>query len=340
MARNASQLRELFIAETSDGDPAIRARAPIGAVRRRGFVRGTIAEPRPDASVCGPVEDGGPGKEKPCLALRSVDPLALARALAVMERAEDRQGVAVGAHPIEIGIAPADGHRRLRKPRHLGRSRESGGDRAHGSQPAVSSVAPHAGLLDIDDVGADAAQHVIAEPEALQHARRKPLGDNIADSDEGLGDLQPAGIANVERKPALAAVLVVELTAHVRIGDPGQRRGRRAARLSAANRRHGGETRVGIFLPLDLQTLRTHGGEEPRAAGRRQEPRKIENPDVLQREGLAVQRVQRWPLLARRRFALRAAAVSTRTARACSPRAGALRPTCQLVAADSHLLVQ
>ena len=38
--------------------------------------------------------------------------------------------------------------------------------------------------------------------------------------------------------------------------------------------------------------------------------------------------------------ALRARGGSASTASVCSPSVGALRPTCQLVAVDSHLLVQ
>src|SRR5277367_5237121 len=64
-------------------------------------------------------EDRGTGRENAGLALRGVDPLALAGALAVIDRAELGQRVTVGAHPVEIGIAETSRHRRLRQTRHL-----------------------------------------------------------------------------------------------------------------------------------------------------------------------------------------------------------------------------
>ena len=56
----------------------------------------------------------GAADEEPDLGLRGVDPLALAGALAVEERGEDRQREAVRAHPVEVRVAPAGRHRGLR----------------------------------------------------------------------------------------------------------------------------------------------------------------------------------------------------------------------------------
>ena len=97
-------------------------------------------------------------------------------------------------------------------------------------------------------------------------------------------------MADVQRNAALAGVLVVELAAHVGVLHPRQRAGRRIARGSAADRRHRGEPRVGIVLPLDLEAFGAHRGEEARAAGGRQEPGEIEDLHTLQRKRLVVQR--------------------------------------------------
>ena len=123
----------------------------------------------------------------------------------------------------------------------------------------------------------------------MQYAGREPLGDDIADAHHVLGDLQAFGVPDVQRDAALAGILVVELAAHVGVAHAGQRAGRRIARRAAADRRHRRQPRVGIVLPFDLEALRTHRGEKPRAAGGGKKPREIEDLDSLQREGLVVQ---------------------------------------------------
>ena len=205
-------------------------------------------------------------------------------------RAEQRQRVAVGAHPIEIGIAPADRHRRLGQTRHLTLPAKRRGDRADRPHPPVGAVRTHAGLLDIDDVRADLLQDVVAEPEALQDARREPLGDDIADADHVLGDLQPLGMADVEGDAALSGILVVELATHVRVAHTGEGSRRRVARGAPTNRRHRCKPRVGVVLPLDLETFRPHRRKKAGAARRGQKPRKVENPDPLQRKRLLMHR--------------------------------------------------
>ena len=189
--------------------------------------------------------------------------------------------------------------------------------------------------------GRIALQHVVAEAQPLQHARRKPFGHDIADAHQVLGDLQPLRVADVQRNAALAGVLVVEMAAHVGVPDPRQRPGRRVARGAAADRRHRRQPRVGIVLPLDLEALRAHRGEKPRAAGRGEKPGEIEDLDALQRKRLVVQR--RDAAGSRRRAAVparsAAASASPSTASVSSPSSGARRPTCQLVLLLSHLLV-
>src|SRR5437588_6834091 len=95
---------------------------------------------------------------------------------------------------------------------------------------------------------------------------------------------------DVQRDPALARVLVVELTAHVGIGHAGQRTGRRVTRRAAADGRHRGHARVRVALELDLDALGAEGGEEPRTAGRGEKPREVEDADPLQRERLGARR--------------------------------------------------
>src|SRR5205823_2263141 len=91
--------------------PAVLARAAISAVRRRRFIGRTVAVAAEHALIGRPVEYRRAGEKDAALALRGVDPLSLAGALAVIDRTEQGQRVTIGAHPVEIGIAPAHRHR-------------------------------------------------------------------------------------------------------------------------------------------------------------------------------------------------------------------------------------
>src|SRR5262245_65663612 len=113
MSGDLSQRTPFWIVEARDGEPAIFPGARISAVRRRRLVGGAVAVARPDAPVGRPVENGRAADHETDLRLRGVDPLALARARAVEERAQHRQREAVGAHPVEIRIAPAGWNRWL-----------------------------------------------------------------------------------------------------------------------------------------------------------------------------------------------------------------------------------
>ena len=95
---------------------------------------------------------------------------------------------------------------------------------------------------------------------------------------------------DVQRDPSLARILVVELAAHVRIGDARQRSRRAIAGGATSDRRHRGHARVGVTLQLDLDALGAERAQEPSAAGRRQEPREVQDADVVQRERLAASR--------------------------------------------------
>ena len=97
-------------------------------------------------------------------------------------------------------------------------------------------------------------------------------------------------MADVERDAALAGVLVVELAAHVGIGHALERGGGLHARLATADRRHGGEPRVGMALELDLEAFGAKRAQKPRPAGGCQEPREIEHANAVKRERLSARR--------------------------------------------------
>src|SRR5215471_10000588 len=160
------------------------------------LVRRTIAV-APEFTLVGrPVEDRRASQENARLALRGVDPLPLAGALAVIDRAEQRQSITVGPHPVEVGIAPADRHRRLRQTRHLALATKRCCDRADRAHPPVSAVCAHTRLLDVDDIGPDGLHHVVAKPQTLQYAGRETLRDDIADAHQVFSDLESLRVAD------------------------------------------------------------------------------------------------------------------------------------------------
>src|SRR5208283_5689314 len=93
-------------------------------------------------------------------------------------------------------------------------------------------------------------------------------------------------MADVQRDAALAGIFIVELPAHIGIAHAGKRPGRGIARGTAAERRHGSQSRIGIVLPFHLEALRPHSGEETGAAGGSEKPGEIEDLYPLQRNGL------------------------------------------------------
>src|SRR5690606_14082365 len=117
--------------------------------------------------------------------------------------------------PVEIGISPAGWHGRFWQSRHFRGAGEGGRDWPHGAETPIFAGAAHACLLDIDDVGADRAQHVVAEAEAIQNAGRESFRDYIRLTDQILGDLQAFWMADVEGKSLFPGILVHELAAHV-----------------------------------------------------------------------------------------------------------------------------
>ena len=290
MSRDIGQRAPFGVREAGDREPPILPGTGIDIVRRRRLVRGAVAVARPDAPVRGPVEDRGAADEKSHLGLRGIDPLSFARARPMEERGEHGEGEAVGAHPVEVGVTPTRGHRRLGQSRHLRQTGEGVRDRTHGAKAAVGALRAHARLLDVDDVRLDRTQHVVSQSPVIEHARRKTLRDDVRHRHQALRDLEALRVPDVERDAALAGILVVELPAHVRIGDALQRRRGLIARSAASERRHRGEPRIRVALELHLDALGAECAQEPRAAGRGEEPREVEDADPVQRERLAVRR--------------------------------------------------
>ena len=152
------------------------------------------------------------------------------------QRPHDGGGKAIGANPVEEGIAPTSRHGRLRHARHFRGAGKGRGNRPNGAETPITAHAAHARLLDINNVRPQRFQHVIAQAQALQHARREALGHHIGLRDQSAGDLQPLGVADIERHAALAGILVVELPAHIGIGHALQRACCRPARRTPAHR--------------------------------------------------------------------------------------------------------
>src|SRR5271168_1382932 len=88
MLGDLRQCAPFSVGEAGNGDPAVRALTAISAVRRGRLVRRAVAVAAELALIGRPVEDRCASEENAGLALRGVDPLALAGALALIDRAE------------------------------------------------------------------------------------------------------------------------------------------------------------------------------------------------------------------------------------------------------------
>src|SRR3984957_17077490 len=177
-AGDTDQRIPLVVIKTGDRDPTVNALATISSMRRGTAMGRVIAGSLPLAPVHCPFENGLCAKKDARLTLRGVDALTFARHRAIVERAEQGLRKAIRAHPIEVGIAPPSRHRGLRQAPHMIPSGERAGDRPHRPQASVGSVAAHARLLHVDDVGADFALDVVAQPQPVKHAGGEALRDN------------------------------------------------------------------------------------------------------------------------------------------------------------------
>src|SRR5690348_8368722 len=84
VAGDPRQCAPFVVGEAGNGNPAVLSLAAIGAVRRCWLVGRAVAVAAELALIGRPVEDRSAGEENPGLALRGVDPLAFAGALAVI----------------------------------------------------------------------------------------------------------------------------------------------------------------------------------------------------------------------------------------------------------------
>ncbi len=200
------------LAAARDRDPGVLAGAGIDAVRRhrRPFaavgVRLALAPGR--AAVDAPVEQRRAVQRQRGLGAGQVDPLALAGALAVDQRQEDGHRHVVAAGVVHVGVAPA-GRRLAGQAGGEGQSRDRLHDRAPGLERGVGADLAEAAVGDVDDVGPDRLQPLVAEPQALQHAGGEILGHAVGLGDQLGQQLLAALGAQVERDPELADIVIV-----------------------------------------------------------------------------------------------------------------------------------
>jgi hypothetical protein len=139
---------------------------------------------------------------------RHFDQLALAGAVAVLERGDDRERGMGADHRVD---RPTRDDRRAAlvpgHPRHAGdllhRLRES------------RPVAPRSGQAERGHahhhrVGADAAYDVVVETELLEHSGREVLHDDVGGLDQSPGERAPFFLREVQRDPAFRQVCGVE----------------------------------------------------------------------------------------------------------------------------------
>ena len=134
-----------------------------------------------------------------------LDPLALAGALALHQRAQNagaemdaRQEVAdrrarLGRRPVGVAGGVGDAAHRL------------DGD-VHGREVAIGSVEAEARAAAIDQARVDLAQHLPADAEAIHHAGRKILDQHVGLGDQCQEDLLAARLLEIEHHQLLVGV--------------------------------------------------------------------------------------------------------------------------------------
>ena len=180
-------------------------RVPVAVARGRHAVH----RPRDD----GLGQDGHRG-----LPLREVDVLPLARAGAMEQGGEDGDGAVEAAR--RVAVRDADVHRR---PAAVAGHRGEAGER-HLRRPVrhLVAVGPRRAVArqrDHDDVGAERAQHVVAEPHALHDPGREVLDHDVARGAQPPGHGHRLGALEIERDALLALIVLVEVAAPVRAGS-------------------------------------------------------------------------------------------------------------------------
>ncbi len=220
--------------------PVAGAVGPVGAEERMveaGALRQLAAVPPHVREVAEPVEHR--------VEERDLDVRALAGLRAADERGERGDGrVRAGA---EVAGGEADAGRLLRRP---GDRHESGlalHDEVVGVSLRVRAFRAVAADLDVDDVGAQAADGRLVEPDAGRPPGREVLEEDVGAADEGFQVGAALRVADVELDALLAAV------------DPDE-----AAREAGGDRVPPARDVAAARL-LDLHDVGAEVGEEPRA---------------------------------------------------------------------------
>ena len=199
---------------------------------------------------------------------RHVDALALAGALALIERGRERERAGHAGAVVDRGRAELDrvhvlgaGHRH-----DAGRRLD---DVVIGGLVAARAVLSERRERGIDQARIDFRQRLVAQPERLERAGAVVLHEHVGGLDQRFEDFAVALLLEVERHRALVGGLGQELGAHQLVVE--RLVGARAAAL------------VGVVRVLDLDHV---GAEHAELIGRerpRQNVGRVDHPDTLER---------------------------------------------------------
>ena len=257
--RLAQPLEQLVVVRA---DVEVPVRRPHGLIRRGEPMRG--AE-RPGRLAGHPVLRGLPhGERHRGLEQRGVDELPEARALAVLERAQDPVGrEEPGA---EVGQRHAGLRGRVLVPRHADDPAHALGDQVIAAARRVRARAAEAAHRAVDEPRIHRRERLVPEAQPLRHARPVVLDEDVRRLREALDDQDTLGRLEIDREPALAAVHRHEGGAVSVLRDR-----RQLARGLARDRR------------LDLDDVGAHVGEVHRAERRRHRLREVDDAEALER---------------------------------------------------------
>jgi hypothetical protein len=222
------------------------------------------------------LEHGGAQQRDRRFKLADLDELALARALAGVQRRHQADG---GVERVggEVGVLVAERQRPV-----LGVAGDrlhprAGRDHVPERPPArPRSAACHRRHVDDDDAGVDAPHDLVADPPALELVAAEVADDAVADRRQPAQERAPLGVAEVERAGALARVRVLEVAARLRVRV-------RVAGQDAVERRAVGARHVHPAGGLDLDHVGAEVGQQPRAERSGDDPGEVEQADARER---------------------------------------------------------
>jgi hypothetical protein len=172
------------------------------------------------------------------------------------EREQDRHRHVHAAGVIHVRVAPARGLL-IRQRRQERETRHRLHDRAPGLEVGVRAAVAEAAVRDVDDVGLQLPQSLVAEAPALEHALREILAHHVgALHDLGQDLARPLG-TKIQRDAELLDVVIIETAAEIRAAALVHERRHRAQDVPEPHR-----DRV-----FDADHLRTERGEPLRGAG-------------------------------------------------------------------------